>query len=287
MLTQSCAADQAHFHSHSGPGSADVFLGCPTGLEFKLQLVVFRTLALERLRLPLQVSEVACVCGTRLDSRGRHRATERTLTRVCREAGATVRCNTKLRESDCGRGLWFAFPSRSTVGRRHHTTWCNHCRSPVHQRSAHQWGSAPPCKNGHRAAASRAHLRSHSGCNAGAALAHAPTTKEHTIRATPIERVLARVCRLRDMNVDVVASDGRRIEVLAQDLPCFGGAQLAVDITPRCVLTRAGEPHRNAADVTALCWSMPGETRKPSTQSWLLPVVANSSSSGSRQVAVE
>ena len=51
------------------------------------------------------------------------------------------------------------------------------------------------------------------------------------------------------MNVDVVASDGRRIEVLAQDLPCFGGAQLAVDITLRCVLTRAGEPHRNAANV--------------------------------------
>ena len=154
-----------------------------------------------------------------------------------------------------------------------------------------------------RAAASRAHLRSHSGCNAGAALAHAPTTKEYTIppqlfrvlllerlqlplpvteatcegchsvldargrhraactlsgrvkkRATPIERVLARVCReadayLRDMNVDVAASDGRRTEVLAQDLPCFGGAQLAVDITLRCVLTRAGEPHRNAADV--------------------------------------
>ena len=32
-----------------------------------------------------------------------------------------------------------------------------------------------------RAAASRAHFRSHSGCNAGAALARAPTTKEYTI----------------------------------------------------------------------------------------------------------
>ena len=123
-----------------------------------------------------------------------------------------------------------------------------------------------------RAAASQ-HTRSHSSCNAGAALAHAPTTKEYTIppqlfrvlllerlqlplpvtevtcegchsvldargrhraactlsgrvkkRATPMERVLARVCReasarvrfdayLRDMNVDVAASDGRRIEV--------------------------------------------------------------------------
>ena len=79
-------------------------------------------------------------------------------------------------------------------------------------------------------------------------------------RASRIERVLARVCRnagarvrfdacFRNMNVDVVASDGRHIEVLGQDLPCHGGAQLAVDITLRCVLTRAGEPHRNAADV--------------------------------------
>ena len=159
-----------------------------------------------------------------------------------------------------------------------------------------------------RTVASRAHLRSHSGCNAGAALAHAPTSKEYTIppqlfrvlllerlqlplpvteaicegchsaldvrgrhraactlsgrvkkRATPTEHVLARVCReagarvrfdayLRDMNVGVLASDGRRIEVLAQDLSCFGGAQFVVDITLRSALTRAGEPQRNAAD---------------------------------------
>ena len=119
VLAQSCAADQAHLRSHSGPGTADVFLGCPMGLEFKLQPVVFRTLALERSRLPLQVSEVACICGTRLDSRGRHRAacprsgllriratpTERTLARVCREAGATVRCNTKLRDLNIGVSL--------------------------------------------------------------------------------------------------------------------------------------------------------------------------------------
>ena len=47
--------------------------------------------------------------------------------------------------------------------------------------------------------------------------------------------MLVRVCReggarvrhntfLRDMNVGVRASDERRNEVLAQDLPCFGGA---------------------------------------------------------------
>ena len=141
-----------------------------------------------------------------------------------------------------------------------------------------------------------AHLRSHSGHNAGAALAHAPTSPEYVIaphlfrvasgkaptfspsmslvaglpvgtsqsrrlrKRASTERMLARVCReagarvrfnafLRDMNVNVAATDERRIEVLAQDLPCFEGAQLAVDTTLRCVLSSAGEPHPNTADV--------------------------------------
>ena len=130
-----------------------------------------------------------------------------------------------------------------------------------------------------RPASRRAHLRSHSGHNAGLALSHAPTAPEYTVpphlfrvlllerlglplpvtearcsgchepldvqghhlaacprtgrlkkRATPTERMLARICReagarvrynalLRDMNVHVPANDERRIEVLAQDLP--------------------------------------------------------------------
>ena len=64
----------------------------------------------------------------------------------------------------------------------------------------------------------------------------------HQKRATPVERVMARICReagarvkfnafLKDMNVSVPTFDLRRIGVLAQDLPCFGGAQLAVDVT--------------------------------------------------------
>ena len=59
-------------------------------------------------------------------------------------------------------------------------------------------------------------------------------------RAIPIERVMPRICReasarvkfkslLRDMNVRVASCDARRIEVLAQDLPCFGGSQLAAE----------------------------------------------------------
>ena len=45
---------------------------------------------------------------------------------------------------------------------------------------------------------------------------------------------------LRDMNVGVAAADERRIEVLASGLSCFGGAQVAVDITLRHFLTALG-----------------------------------------------
>ena len=47
----------------------------------------------------------------------------------------------------------------------------------------------------------------------------------------------------------VPAADGRRIEVQAQDLPLFGGVQLAADITLRSVLTCNGESHPHAKDV--------------------------------------
>ena len=76
-------------------------------------------------------------------------------------------------------------------------------------------------------------------------------------RASPTERMLARVCReagarvkfnacLRDMNLSVPGNDERRIEVLAQDVPCFNGAQLAIDITLRSALGASGEPQRRA-----------------------------------------
>ena len=50
---------------------------------------------LERLRLPIHVTEARCLCGAPLDGRLKSRAvpTERTLARVCREAGAVVRSN--------------------------------------------------------------------------------------------------------------------------------------------------------------------------------------------------
>ena len=53
---------------------------------------------------------------------------------------------------------------------------------------------------------------------------------------------------VRDVNVEVGVDDARQIEVLAQDLLCYGGVQLAVDITLRSVLTCQGEAHAHAAD---------------------------------------
>ena len=46
---------------------------------------------------------------------------------------------------------------------------------------------------------------------------------------------------LRDMNVGVSSADERCVEVLASGLPCYGGAQLAVDVTLRGFLTAHGE----------------------------------------------
>ena len=64
----------------------------------------------------------------------------------------------------------------------------------------------------------------------------------------PSQEKTARVCReagatvrcnakLREMNVDVAASDERAMEVLASKLPLYHGAQLAVDITLRSALS--------------------------------------------------
>ena len=112
VLAQSSAADQAHLRSHSGGGASEVLCVNPTSPEFTMAPSIFRTVVLERLRLPLDVIEATCACGGFLDSLGRHRAAcpqsgklrtravgpERTLARICREAGARVRCNVKLRD---------------------------------------------------------------------------------------------------------------------------------------------------------------------------------------------
>ena len=57
VLAQSHASDHAHLRSHSGPGAGAVLHGAPSGLEFQVQLFLFRTLVLERLRLPLLLTD--------------------------------------------------------------------------------------------------------------------------------------------------------------------------------------------------------------------------------------
>ena len=73
-------------------------------------------------------------------------------------------------------------------------------------------------------------------------------------RGGPLERAAARICReggarvttntrLADLNIQNLARvDDRRIEVIANGLPMWGGSQLAVDTTLVSPLTRSGEP---------------------------------------------
>ena len=100
ILSVRAAAGQAHLRSHS---VANAGVACaPTAPEYTIPPRLFRVLLLERLQLPLLVSEATCSgCQAPLDALGRHRASctlrqssqtvERTVARICREAGARVR----------------------------------------------------------------------------------------------------------------------------------------------------------------------------------------------------
>ena len=70
-------------------------------------------------------------------------------------------------------------------------------------------------------------------------------------RGTPAEVCMARICReagarvkenqmLRDLNVVVPATDTRKIEVIANGLPLYGGKQVAIDTTVVSALTGRG-----------------------------------------------
>ena len=55
---------------------------------------------------------------------------------------------------------------------------------------------------------------------------------------------------VRDLDVpDANAGDGRRLEVVVDGLPLFGGGQLAVDTTLVCALHGDGRPRRGAAEM--------------------------------------
>ena len=101
MLTNRTASRQAHLRSHSGRNAE----------SFSRTRQRQRVLLLERLQLPLPLTEATCNgCHEPLDPFGRHRAactrtgrikkrsspTERVLARVSREAGARVKFNAFL-----------------------------------------------------------------------------------------------------------------------------------------------------------------------------------------------
>ena len=70
LLAQPRAADQAHLRSHARPCASNVFCGAPTQKEFEVEHLLFRFLVLERLRLPLDVTDAVCECGCRMDTEG-------------------------------------------------------------------------------------------------------------------------------------------------------------------------------------------------------------------------
>ena len=74
-----------------------------------------------------------------------------------------------------------------------------------------------------------------------------------TRRGFPPEAAAARVCReagarvatnvlVRDLNIPLPPHDARRVEVIANNLPLWNGAQLAVDVTLVSPIKRDGNP---------------------------------------------
>ena len=73
MLTNRTASRQAHLRSHSDGNAGVVFSHAPTTAEFTVPPHLFRVLFLERLQLPLPLTECNG-CDEPLDPLGRHRA---------------------------------------------------------------------------------------------------------------------------------------------------------------------------------------------------------------------
>ena len=196
---------------------------------------------------------------------GEHRATHGKR-RACPARPEALRADSPNPSTDktvmAGRGLRECAPAPRTRGSRVHTgtagappcscqvfTMLPTCRElvivPQHfrvllLRRAHASAIQP----GARVVGPQVRLPS-GGCPAGVSCG----------RGVPLERAAARVCReagatvsthtlVRDLNIARVPSDGRRIEVIANGLPLWGGAQLAIDTTLVSALRSAAGPRR-------------------------------------------
>ena len=56
-----------------------------------------------------------------------------------------------------------------------------------------------------------------------------------------------------DVNIRSSVNDNRRIEIIADGLPIFHGAQLAVDATLISALCADGQPHPGSSSVGGIC----------------------------------
>ena len=90
-----------------------------------------------------------------------------------------------------------------------------------------------------------------------------------------MERVVAQICReaggrvatdvfLRELNLGLPITDARRLEVVANGLPSFHGAQVAVDVTLVCPIQRDGCPRPGADTEPGLALAQ-AEERKSRT----------------------
>ena len=113
VLDRSCAGDQAHLRSHSGPGVGAVFHGSPTRPEFQV---------------PLLLTEARCECAGHDIFEGTeplvHPHSGRLKRRAHRERWPEAR-NVKLQDTN----VQLSHPPWSTVGRGHYTPERSHfCR---------------------------------------------------------------------------------------------------------------------------------------------------------------
>ena len=96
-------------------------------------------------------------------------------------------------------------------------------------------------------------------------------------RGFALESAATRVCReagarvfltVRVQDMDLARPnvlDNRRVEIVADGLPLFMGAQLAVDTTIVSVLKRDGSVRSGVPPLTAHLWRQPVGARKPRT----------------------
>ena len=107
LLLHRTAARRAHLRSHSGRNAGAALAHAPTAPENTIPPHLFRTLILERLQLPLQITESLCEgCQGPLDPLGRHRASCTCSGRIKKRATPTERTAAHLPRSRSLRGTF-------------------------------------------------------------------------------------------------------------------------------------------------------------------------------------